>query len=216
MQTNKNAEVILFKILLVYLQPKDIKEVLEPLKEIPCDKLYLKYTPYPVVYQLAYDFIRDHPEYTHIFWLQNDIILNKQVFAAICYEFASLPDIDILGVSMNVDLGENRNRCAFTTAPISRKNLKIDWPIRGFFEGIIKVYHNGGPFLIKRPLYMIFPLRGEERTGINADVLHGEALWNEKIPYYLDTRIHLKHLRYQGEMMIHKKESALEFVRWTL
>jgi len=57
------------KILLVYLQPKDIPEVLEPLDDIFCDKLYLKYFPYPDVYFEALDFIKLHREYTHIFRL---------------------------------------------------------------------------------------------------------------------------------------------------
>lgn len=201
-------------VLLIYLQPKCIKEVLEPLSKIPVDKLYLKYYPYPDVYKLAYNFIRDHPEYTHIFWLQNDIVLTSEHFNQILYKYGTNPDIQVLGVAMNVDLQENKHKLAFSTAPISPKNLNIDWPINGFFDGIIEVFHNGGPFLINREIFMVFPLRGDKR-GYNADIYHGIELWEAGIPYYLDTDITLKHLRYYGEMLVNKKEPEMEFVRWT-
>jgi len=105
------------KILLVYLQPKDIIEVLEPLKEIECDKLFLRYIPYPDVYRVAFNFIKEHSEYTHIFWLQNDIILTKNDFENCC-EIFFRNNFRILGLSMNVDL-KNPNLMAYTTKHFS-------------------------------------------------------------------------------------------------
>lgn len=200
----------------MYLQPKNLPEVLEPLSKIPVDKLYLRYFPYPVVYQLAYDFIRDHPEYTHIFWLQNDIILHNEDFVKMCYTLGSNPDFDILGCTMNVDLDKHDHNLAFTTTPFDITSKKeIDWPVRGFYQGMVKVFHNGGPFLIKRELYLIFPLRGEKKTGLNADIYFGKSLYDEGIPYFVDTGIELKHLRYKGEMLVNRKEPQMEFKRWT-
>lgn len=50
------------KPLLVYLQAGDYPEVLEPLKDIPCDKLILKYMAYPWPHDLAREFFRDGPK----------------------------------------------------------------------------------------------------------------------------------------------------------
>jgi len=110
------------KILLIYLQPKDLDEVLEPLKEIECDKLFLRYIPYPIVYQIALDFIRKHIEYTHIFWLQNDIILTKKDFENCIWKLVK-NNLRILGLSMNVDL-KNPNLMAYTTEHFKYEHKK--------------------------------------------------------------------------------------------
>ena len=202
------------KILLVYLQPKDIPEVLEPLKEIPCDKLYLKYIKYPDVYHVANDFILNHSEYTHIFWLQNDIILTKKDFAKAKSRLLNY-NLDILGLSMNVDMSGGRYKCAYTIEPFEiHKIKKIHWALFGQYHGLKNVFHNGGPFLINRKLYLRFVLHGDEKTGFNADMNQGFELWRENIPYPLDTNINLLHLRYIGIMQVGKKEPCTELIRF--
>ncbi len=201
-------------ILLVYIQPKDIPEVLEPLKEIPCDKLYLKYIKYPDVYHVAKDFILNHSEYTHIFWLQNDIILTKKDFAKAKSRLLNY-NLDILGLSMNVDMSGGRYKCAYTIEPFEiHKIKKIHWALFGQYHGLKNVFHNGGPFLINRKLYLRFVLHGDEKTGFNADMNQGFELWRENIPYPLDTNINLLHLRYIGIMQVGKKEPCTELIRF--
>lgn len=202
------------KILLVYLQPKDIPQILEPLKRIPCDKLYLKYIPYPFVYRAAYNFIQAHSEYTHIFWLQNDIMLSLEQFEA-CIKKLIENNLSLLGLSMNVDGSrDGRNLLAFTTKPFDiQKKKKIDWAKRGEYSGLIKVFHNGGPFLIERMLYLHYPLHGDTKTGFNADIYHGLELNWDNIEYYLDSKANLNHLRYIEKMQVGRKQAITEFVR---
>jgi len=202
------------KILLVYLQPKDIPEVLEPLKEIPSDKLYLKYYPYPLVYHEALVFIQRHSEYTHILWLQNDIVLTKKDFAKAKSQLLNY-NLDLIGLSMNVDMSGGRYKCAYTIEPFKiHKTKKIEWALFGQYHGIKNVFHNGGPFLIDRKLYLRFPLHGDETTGFNADMNMGLELWRENIPYPLDTNINLLHLRYIGLMQVGNKEPITEYIRY--
>jgi len=197
-------------VLLIYLQPKDIDEVLTPLKEIITDTLYLKYFPYPHVYKIAMKTIQQHPEYDYIFWLQNDIVLTKNDFWNMCNDIKK-NNYDILGASMNVDLSyDGFEKCAFTKRPYMNPK---DPPFEnlGDNEGIIQVFHNGGPFICKRQFLIDHPLTGDTR-GYNADYHHGKELFFEKIPYFLNADIHLKHLRYQGEMQVNKKTPEIEFL----
>jgi len=203
------------KILLVYLQPKDLPEVLEPLKEIFCDKLYLKYMKYPDVYFAAYDFIRLHKEYSHIFWLQNDIVLTPQAFG-LCIKKLIDNEFIILGLSMNVGLaGNQKSLSAYTTEPfdILHDRKKIEWAKKGEHIGIIEVFHNGGPFLIERKLFLQFPLHGDLETGFNADMHQGSELWHCNINYPLDSEADLKHLRYVGKMQVNLKKPHTEYIR---
>jgi len=200
------------KILLVYLQPKDIPEVLEPLREIQCDKLFLRYIQYPDVYRVAHKFIKDHSEYTHIFWLQNDIILTLKDFENCIWKLLK-NNLRILGLSMNVDL-ENPNQMAYTMKhfPYKTKN-NIQWAKKGEHEGIIEVFHNGGPFLIERSLFLYIPLHGWGKTGYNADIVHGIEFWQSHTKYYLDSEANLKHLRGIGVMQVNKKMPQAELIR---
>jgi len=201
------------KILLVYLQPKDLPEVLEPLADIFCDKLFLRYFRYPRVYEVANDFIKLHSEYTHIFWLQNDIVLNPIDFES-CIQKLIQYDFAILGLSMNVDLLEHRDKLAYTVKPFNTKTYEdFKWAKKGEHIGIIKVFHNGGPFLIERNLYLKFPLIGEEITGFNADIVLGKQLWDNSINYYLDSEANLNHLRHVGKMQVNLKRPHTEFIR---
>jgi len=202
------------KILLVYLQPKDIQEVLEPLDDIFCDKLYLKYIKYPDVYEIANDFIKRHSEYTHIFWLQNDIVLNPSDFES-CVQKLIHYDFQLLGLSMNVDLsGLGKHLKAFTIEPFEIHNYKrVEWARAYQYKGIVNVFHNGGPFLIERTLYLKFPLHGDKVTGFNADMHFGLELWGENIKYPLDTKANLKHLRYVGKMQVNLKRPHTEYIR---
>ena len=207
--------------LLIYLKPKDgLNEVEKELKKIPCDRLTLKYFRYPNVYRIAHKTITNHPEYDYIIWLQNDIILKREDYFKLCEGIKETGGA-ILGASMNVDLSpKGLNLCAYSKkefySPGSYKYAKNEPPYvpKGEDKGIIKVFHNGGVFIAERDLLVQHPLRGMGKSGFNADILHGWELRNNGINYYLDTRIHLKHLRYQGDMMVGKKPPEVEIVRY--
>jgi len=201
-------------VLIVYLQPKDLNEVLEPLSKIKCDKIFIKYFKYPDCYEIARGFIRNHPEYDFILWLQNDIILNEDDFFNLCRDVKKY-NLDILGASMNVDLSsEGWEKCAFCIEPVDFSDKKnMPYADLGDFEGIVKVNHNGGVFIAKRDLMIKYPLKGFDKAGYNADLLHGIELRGGSIQYFLNADIHLKHLRYCGTMQVNKKTPVMEYVR---
>lgn len=203
--------------LLVYLKPKDgLFEVDEAINDIPCDKLRLCYFPYPQVYRIAYDFIASKPEYTHIIWIQNDIVFTKNDYFDLCRAAGSYP---IIGISMNVDDSpEGSQLCAFTEKPFYFDEvngfIKTRIPYSKRKKGIIKVFHNGGPFISTRKFYLEHPLKGFGKHGYNADLAHGCELHQSGYIYYLNADIHVKHLRYQGDMMVGRKKPILNYERY--
>ena len=200
------------KILLIYLKPKDgLEKVDEELAKIKCDKLILKYFPYPDVYRIALRTIIEHSEYSHLFWLQNDIVLTKEIYERMALEIAQR-EIPILGASMNVDLSPfGKTKCAFTTVPF--EGNKPPYVTIGENMGLIKVFHNGGVFIAKREFFIRFPLKGMGKAGYNADILQGREIWESEFDYYLNADIHLTHLRFMGSMQVGIKEPEIEFIK---
>jgi len=200
--------------LIIYLQPKDIPEVLEPLKDIPCDKAYLKYFPYPHVYAAAAYVISSHPEYDFIIWLQNDIVFTRKDYDKLCISMFD-NDFDILGASMNVDLSfEGWEKCAFCVEDVDYSSrLNMPYADRGDQDGIIKVTHNGGVFICKREILIKHPLTGKLPGGFNADLIFGIELRGANIQYFLNSDIHLMHLRHCGDLQVNKKQASIEFVK---
>lgn len=69
--------------LLFYMQAADYPDILEELDKIPCDKLIIKYMPYPWPHNLARDFFIEHEEYTHLIVMPQDILVKKEHFEAL-------------------------------------------------------------------------------------------------------------------------------------
>jgi len=183
----------------------------EELAKIKCDKLVLKYFRYPDPYRIALRTIIEHSEYSHLFWLQNDIILTKTAFEKMALEIESR-ELPILGASINVDLSAfGKTKCAFTTVPFEGTNPP--YTDKGVNKGTIKVFHNGGVFIAKREFYIKFPLKGMGKAGYNADILQGREIWESEFDYYLNADIHLTHLRFMGSMQVGIKEPEIEFIK---
>lgn len=200
------------KILLIYLKPKDgLEKVDEELAKIKCDKLILKYFPYPTVYRIALRTIIEHSEYSHLFWMQNDIVLTKEIYEKMALEIESR-ELPILGASMNVDLSpDGKAKSAYTTRPF--EGNKPPYVRIGENMGLIKVFHNGGVFIAKREFFIRFPLKGMGKAGYNADILQGREIWESEFDYYLNADIHLTHLRFMGSMQVGIKEPEIEFIK---
>ena len=203
-------------VLLIYLQPKDgLGHIRNQLIDIPCDKLILKYFPYPTVYKVASDTIKKHSEYSHILWIQNDIVFNKEHYFKLCESFQSTGE-NILGCSMNVDLTpEGKELCAFTVRPFEKTPAGyIPFVKKGVYEGKVKVYHNGGVFLCTREFFNQFPLKGFGKSGYNADIEQGSKIFKAGKNYLVDTSIHLEHQRYRGIMQVGIKEPEIEIIKY--
>jgi len=200
---------------IIYLKPKDgVLKVEEALKEIDCPKLTLSYIPYPAVYKIALDWIKNHPEFDYIIWVQNDIVFNKEAFSKLTKEISAL-GVELLGCAMNTDLTpKGLDLLAYTTKPFSLEGIiQPPYVKRGTHKGVIRVFHNGGVFICKRDFYIKFPLKGIGRDGFNADALHGTELRELNQTYWLDSDLILEHRRYEGIMQVHKKAMEINFVR---
>jgi len=203
------------KLLIVYLQAcDDLPEVFEALDKINHDILKLKYFPYPDVYRIIHRTIVQHPEYTHIIWLQNDIILNKEDVEKLIKGIES-SRVAILGAVMNVDLTPSGlDLLAYTTEPfvhtISRPPPFVK---KGKHNGKIRCFHNGGVFICTREFYLDFPIMGHFKTGYNADIAQGRKIWMAGFDYLVDNRIILKHLRYKGTIKVGKLPPEVQFVK---
>ena len=210
------------KTLIVYLKPKDeLYEVEDQLNLIPCDKLVLSYFPYPQVYQEALKQIKKLTDYEFIVWVQNDIVLTCTGFEQLRRGLEST-QAAILGAVMNVDLSpKGLELLAYTVDNfIIEKNqigfLPKDPPYveRGRFQGLTKVFHNGGVFICKREFYIKSPSTGMGTGGYNADLKHGSEIRKAGLNYWVDNNIILKHLRYSGKMQVHKKPPKVELIKY--
>jgi hypothetical protein len=201
--------------LIIYLQPKDeLEDVWLQLENIPCDKLVIRYMPYPMCYKAAYQQINEKKEYTHIIWVQNDIIFKKEDYFKLVKDFKETRAL-ILGKAMNVDLSpKGLGLGAFTTEPFEF-NSGLDVPFEPLTQrGIIPCFHNGGVFITTREFYLKYPLKGIGQRGYNADFRHGKEIREAGLTYLIDTDEPLKHLRYKGKMMVGKKYPEVEYVKY--
>ena len=210
------------KTLIVYLKPKDdLDQVENQLNKIPCDKLILSYFPYPQVYKEALKQIKKLTDYEFIVWVQNDIVLTCTGFEQLRRGIVST-QAAILGAVMNVDLSpKGLKLLAYTveTFVIDKNRIGFiskDPPYvrKGQYEGLTKVFHNGGVFICKREFYLKHPLTGMGTGGYNADLKHGLEIHNAGFNYWVDNNIILKHLRYAGKMQVHKKNPKVELIKY--
>lgn len=202
--------------LVIYLQPKDgLGHIRNQLLNVPCDKLILKYYPYPDVYNIALKTIKEHPEYSHIIWVQNDINFNKDAYFKLIKGLAAWK-LEILGASMNVDLSPRGMKfLAYSVQPFEiHPTSHIPFTEKGRHKGLVKVFHNGGVFACTREFYLKFPLTGKGKAGYNADIQHGQDIRDAGIKYFVDNEIFLKHERYMGINKVGVKEPEVEVIRY--
>ena len=215
--------------LYVYLQPKIIPHVLEPLKEIPCDKLYIRYYPYPEPHRIARKFFLEHPEYTHLIIHPNDIIITKADYLKLLDDLQRYPFLEVISGVMNVDLEDNKDHLAacFNLPLLNYNDRRYYWIPREHVKGIQRVRHVGFSLTaISRKV--IEELKDENgRPGFDgvdpktesidgADVWFSNCCYHAGIPIYIDCDIFLVHERYVGEMQVGKKEPHIEFIPYKL
>jgi hypothetical protein len=215
----------MIKPLYCYLQPKDIPEVLEPLEQIPCDKLYIKYFPYPYPHRIVREFFLQREQYTHLILHTNDYIVTKQDYEKLISDVEKYPFLEVISGTMNVDLQDELNNMAFTfDLPTLHYPRVYNWLPRGLVKGIQRVRHVGFSLTcIKRMVIMDLKIDGRNGfDGTDMDKTEDFApdLWFShscnaaNIPIYVDTDIQLHHMRFHGEMLVGKEEPTLEFVKW--
>ena len=193
---------------------KDLPEVLDPLKEIPCDKYYVNYYTAKQAFKFARDFFLNNEEYTHLIVQTVDMIATKEGFEALMKHDQNY---DIISGVMNVDLTDNKNNLAITDG-IPSENPKgriFNWVARKDYSELIQVDWIGFSFTrISRKVVKDLPFR-EDSSGYSQDVTFAIDCKNKNIPIYADTSFFFKHLRYKGELMVGKKEKSCRFVKWS-
>ena len=200
--------------LLFFMHGKDLPEVLNPLKEIPCDKYFVNYYTSKQAYKFGRDFFLNNEEYTHLIIQTVDMIPTKEGFEALMKHDQNY---DIISGVMNVDLTENKDNLAITDE-IPSENPKgriFNWITKKDFTQLITVGFVGFSFTrISRKVVKELPFR-EDITGFSQDVTFANDCKKKNIPIYADTGIFFKHLRYVGESMVGKKEPSCELIKWS-
>ena len=124
---------------------------------------------------------------------------------------------DVVSGVMNVDLTDNKDNLAITDG-IPNENPKgriFNWIGRKEYSELIKVDWIGFSFTrISRKAVKELPFR-EDSSGYSQDVMFAIDCKNKNIPIYADTGIFFKHLRYQGELMVGKKEKSCRLEKWS-
>jgi len=88
--------------LLVYLKTGIYPDILNNLKDIPCDKLILEYYPYPHPHNIARGFFLEHKEYTHLIIQPPDLLVTKENYLNLKFVVEEL-DYPVLSGVCNVD-----------------------------------------------------------------------------------------------------------------
>lgn len=214
--------------LICYLRPKDIPEVLDNLKEIPCDKLYINYYAYPFPHRAARDYFLAHEEYTHLCIVTNDLVVTLKNYRKMIDNVYNYPFLDVLCGVCNVDQDQESEYWNICPDLPPLGSMDYHWyksSLRDYLKGaIIRVAFAGFPFMCVarhviqglmlrpgRPGYDGCDLFGKD--GFAADNWFCHALWDIHVPIYCDTSIEMEHLRYQYEMQVGKKEPNCELHR---
>jgi len=212
------------KPLLVYLQAGDYPEVLEPLKEIPCDKLILKYMAYPWPHDLAREFFLQHEEYTHLIIHPQDLVVTKEDYFKL-YNDIRKYNFPVLSGVCNVS-----NHGKFKALWSISKKLPSLIHNKRYYEfmpmgeglGIIDVKFQGFIFcFIKRNVI--------ERTTINGDYIFRGAIHINGgaapdltfchncdeigVKIYVDTNVRMKHLATHKDILVFKKDFEILFIK---
>ena len=219
----------LIKPLLVYWRPKDIQQVLDGLKEIPCDQLFLNYMPYPYIYQITTAFFLSNPKYTHLICSPNDLVPKREVYDKLVKHIEEKNYPVISGVC-NWDTGKYKDYWNVTVdlppliyvGRMYHKLSKNRYP-----NTLLKVPWAGFPFMfIRRDIIEKVPFPPtclketderpvwEKKGGFGGDICWAHNLDYYKIPQYVDTGCSMIHLRFHGEMLVGVKPPSIEFFKY--
>jgi hypothetical protein len=214
--------------LICYLQAKDIPDVLNPLKEIPCDKLYIKYYAYPHPHRIARDFFLEHEEYTHLIIHPPDLIVKAPHFFLLKNDLEYHDFLEVLGGVCNVDMGENIDKwnICFNLPSLGIHKRVYQWvKKRRFDPSIIRVRHCGNSFMfVSRAV--VENLKDEsgrpgldgtdlyDKDGFAPDLFFCTSCYKSNIPIYVDTEVQMVHLRFEGDMLVGKREPQTLYVKW--
>ena len=197
------------------------------INKIPHDKLWIKYTGYNLdPYGQWLQYLKEHPEYTHIAICPDDLIPHPKGVEKLWKEAQKGT---IVSACANVD--KNTFDCPYRTSwPITAtKNLpslkfprNYDWYTwhelkeqRNGKGSLVQVKHSGVAFMIlSRAIIPKIGFCGDmgslsEQKPSAYDVGISHDLINQNIPQYIDTDVFFAHFRYGSKILNREKEPHL-------
>ena len=207
-------------------------EVLEALKQIPCDQLHINFYPYPKNYQIGQEYFLNHPEYTHYLVQSPDLIPEKQDYLKML-KILKKEDYDVYGPCANVDNGKYKHHIIgcnkLPELPYEKRRYRwIAESQRQYFLNaginILSVKFNGLAFcFIKREYiekikFTTLPYETDDRPiwetrgGYACDLafMHWMNFLNKKV--ILDLRFKWVHNRYGLPLQVGKKKPLITFI----
>jgi len=212
------------KLLVFSPSPRDIPEFIAAMKEIPFDKLIVKYVHYADdPYNQALQFFLDHKQYSHFAIAPDDLILTRpgveqlwkdaqeghDYISAVCNR--DMKDMNLLAMSFNVPDGYRpwREFQWYHTKDINPEKYPI-----------IRVGWSGTPFCIMpRKLMEQITFDGDIRWNPGAettesyDIQLAIDLHEKGVAEMVDTRVFFKHLRYGGEIQVGYKKPYMLYIQ---
>ncbi len=194
--------------------PRDIREPYEALKRCPYDRLYAKYFPEKIAYNLLRDWFLDHEEYTHLVICPDDLIIEPEHLEALIKTLEE-KDYPVFSGVCNVDVNYNSHLLNITDnlphpqrmVP-ARKQIGWRWyswinKDRKFESPIMRFPFSGfAAMFIRRDVVKRYKftddaaLNGTPDLVTGAiDVMFANVCAIENIPQMVDTRVRMHHLK---------------------
>jgi len=194
--------------------PRDIRNVYEALKGTGYDRLYAKYYPERIAYNLMRDYFLDHEEYTHLVICPDDLLIEKEHIDNLIKVLEEYDYPTLSGVC-NVDLAGNKDKLNITeNLPHPQRMVperkQIGWRFYSwyakntrFVDPIIRVPFSGfAAMFIRRDVVKRYRFIDDSKfngtpeliTGA-IDVMFANTCAIENIAQMVDTRVRMKHLK---------------------
>ena len=197
------------KYLLNFWWAKDIDIVLDNLEKLDIDKLLFKYWKYPIPHKFLDIMMKDGilDEYDYIIFSGPDLVIKQENINMLINDIETTGS-KVMGGVCNVDIDKNKENLAVVK---SKKFRGYQWIKKDSMHGIHEVGFNGLCLLaVHTDLLKEFKFFGEiGESPIDTKLCNW--LVGKNIPIMTNFDNFMLHLRYQGRMMVGKKEPSLLF-----
>lgn len=219
-----------FKPLIAFFHAVDIPKVLEAVLSIKQDKLVVSYFPYPYPHRICQLYFMQHPEYTHLIMVPNDLEVNDTHIEKI-RDMVETFDYQVCSGVCNVDTAKFKDYWNITSnLPELRYDLRrYRWISKSRYENmIIQVPFAGFPAMcirrdvlekcfinkfLKKDKTDESPI-WETRGGYSNDLIFCHNLHDLGINIYANTGIQMNHYRYHGKSQIGIKPPKVSFIKY--
>lgn len=211
------------KPLLCLFQPRDIQEFFESVKQLPYDKLWLKYIPMEEARNTARQYFLEH-EYTHFVILTDDLITTPEVLQTL-EDDVKTGHFDIISgwCNGNTTFGKDDTDFSFSEPPNPPSDgtykkykivsINLANAIKSFQNIIPVVYQGFNPSFISRRIVEQIPFRTSE--GCCSDACFALDLISKQIPQFVDLRCQSYHMKKDDTewypLQVGKKEKEIIF-----